>query len=112
MIKMTWVTAVLLCAGSWGCSAHEGDYQAGAVSPTDGQLSVLIAAVELLSHGSVLRARMSVAAVASAQLLSWDAVFEGVYAAYQTQGSTPAPAFSTMSTLTGERRTCGGSHLR
>ena|SRR5688572_7017963 len=46
---MTWITAVLLCAGIWGCGAREGDFQAGAsVSPTDGQLSVLIAAVELL----------------------------------------------------------------
>jgi len=74
--------------------------------------SDFIAAVELLSHDSVLRARMSAAAVASAQSLSWDAVFEGVYAAYQTQGSTPAPAFSTVSTLTGERRIYGGSQLR
>src|SRR5688500_15068549 len=46
---MTWITAVLLCAGIWGCGAREGDFQPGAsVSPPDVQWSVLMAAVELV----------------------------------------------------------------
>jgi hypothetical protein len=48
LLRITWLASALVCAGICGCGAHEGNFQAGAsVSPTDGQLSVLIAAVEL-----------------------------------------------------------------
>lgn len=49
-----------------------------------------IAAVSLLAQDASLRLRMSAAAAASAQSLSWDAVFDGVYDAYRSTGAAHA----------------------
>ncbi len=52
----------------------------GIVASTQSEFT---AAVQLLAQDEGLRARMGAAAVAAAQSLSWDAVFDGVYNTYR-----------------------------